>query len=305
MQPPIRITILMATYNGAEHIGAQLASFAAQDHADWDLWVSDDGSTDNTLDIIAAFAAENPDHDIRILKGPQRGAAANFLHLLCHADLPPGHVAISDQDDIWYPQKLSHALAGLHGVEGPAAYSAQSRHVNRTGQPIGKSRIQNGTPSFANALVQNRVAGHCATLNPDALALLRQVGNVDVPFHDWWIYLLVQGAGGSILVSDDVVLDYRQHSANVLGGNQRRFAAVVRILAVLGPTFGSWHRRNLAALETIRGLLTHEASKTLDDWSTAPRFGLRRATAMHKLGLARDRWLDTQFLKIAAVLGRF
>jgi len=149
--PPPRLTILMATFNGADHINAQLASFLTQDHTHWDLWVSDDGSTDGTLELLQAFAAENPDHNVRILNGPQRGAAANFLHLVCHPDLPAGPAALSDQDDVWYPQKLTLALAGLQGVDGPAVYSAQSRHIDETGHPIGKSRIHQGHPSFANA----------------------------------------------------------------------------------------------------------------------------------------------------------
>ena len=55
-----RITILMASYNGAAHIGAQLESLAAQSHRDWRLIVSDDGSSDATCAIVEAFAARLP-----------------------------------------------------------------------------------------------------------------------------------------------------------------------------------------------------------------------------------------------------
>ncbi|SLN61957.1 glycosyltransferase [Pseudooctadecabacter jejudonensis] len=298
------IHVLMATYNGAKHLPDQLASFVTQDHKDWSLWVSDDGSTDETRDIIRAFANAHPDRTVRLLEGPQSGAAANFMSLLCHPDLPNGHVALSDQDDVWYPNKLSHALTTLQGKRGAAIYSAQSRHIDGQGHPIGRSRPHRGQPHFANALVQNRIAGHCAVLTPAALDLVRTVGPVDVPFHDWWLYLLMTGTGAEVLVRPDVVLDYRQHDGNVLGGNQRRLASVKRVLAVLGSTFGKWQAQNLAALETAGPVLLPENQQRLERWQSAPQWGLGRMMVSQQIGMTRDTPLATQLIRLAAALGR-
>lgn len=300
--PPV--TILLASYQGAAHLGAQLDSFAAQDHADWALWVSDDGSRDGTRAIVDRFAAAHPDHDIRLIDGPRRGAAANFLSLLCHPDLPAGHVAISDQDDIWYPHKLSHALMVLSHLDGPAVYSAQSRHISATGATLGLSRVHSGPPSFGNALVQNRVAGHCAVLTPQALALVRAVGPVPVPFHDWWLYLLITGAGGQVTVSPEVVLDYRQHDTNVLGAHRGALAALTRAAMVLGPTWRDWQAANRAALDRAHTHLTPEARALLAALDAAPARGLPRVRAQTRLGITRDRRAATAFLRLAALLGR-
>ena len=154
--PPI--TVLLACYQGAGHLRAQLDSLAAQDHRDWALWVSDDGSTDGTREIVTAFRSAHPGHEIRLLDGPRRGAAANFLSLMCHPDLPETHVALADQDDLWYPHKLDHALRALSHLDGPAVYSAQSRHVAGDGTPLGLSRGHSGPPSFGNALPAPRPA---------------------------------------------------------------------------------------------------------------------------------------------------
>lgn len=299
-----RVTIVMASHNGAAHIAAQLDSIAAQDHADWALWVSDDGSGDDTRAIVQRFARAHPGHDIRLLEGPCLGAAANFLSLLCHPDLPAGFTAISDQDDLWYPGKLRAALGALAGQDGPAVYSAQSRHVDDEGRPIGASRLHRGAPSFGNALVQNRVAGHCAVLTPAALALVRAGGPVTVPFHDWWLYQLITGAGGRVVVSPQVVLDYRQHAGNVLGGNRRRWAALMRAAMVMGPTFGAWMAANRAALETVSPLLTPQARALLQALDSAPRAGPGRARAFGRLGITRDRPEATTLLRVAAFLGR-
>lgn len=307
-KPPVpalpRITLLLASYQGAAHLGAQLDSFAAQDHADWALWVSDDGSTDGTRAIVTGFAAAHPAHEIRLLDGPRRGAAANFLSLLCHPDLPAGPVALSDQDDIWYPHKLSHALMALSHLDGPAVYSAQSRHVGPDGTPLGLSRVHSGAPSFGNALVQNRVAGHCAVLSPQALALVRAAGPVDVPFHDWWLYQLITGAGGHVTVSPEVVLDYRQHGQNVLGAHRGALAGLTRAAMVLGPTWRGWQAANRAALDRARPHLTPEARALLAALDAAPAFGPGRALTQGRLGLTRDRPGATAFLRLAALLGR-
>ena len=120
--PPVRI--LLATWNGAAHLSEQLDSYLAQDHGNWALWVSDDGSDDGTWEILEDFRAAHPDREIRLLRGPGQGAAANFLSLLTHPELPPGPVALSDQDDVWKPCRLSRGLAAVHVDAGPALYGA-------------------------------------------------------------------------------------------------------------------------------------------------------------------------------------
>ena len=101
------VTIVMATRNGAAHLAEQLDSIARQTHADWSLFVSDDGSTDDTKRILADFARSHP---VTVVDGPRKGAAANFLSALCHPDLPLGTIALADQDDIWLPGKLARGL---------------------------------------------------------------------------------------------------------------------------------------------------------------------------------------------------
>ena len=82
LDPVQGVTILMATRNGAVNLGAKLDSFLAQTHPPAQVIVSDDGSRDGTVAMLARFAADHPGLNLRIIKGPQRGAAANFLHLL-------------------------------------------------------------------------------------------------------------------------------------------------------------------------------------------------------------------------------
>lgn len=106
-----KVSIAMATYNGERFLKAQLDSFARQTLLPFELVACDDGSTDNTMDILRQFAAEAA-FPVRIYRNPERlGIRDNFLRALeiCEGDL----VAFSDQDDVWLPEKLAACAAGF------------------------------------------------------------------------------------------------------------------------------------------------------------------------------------------------
>lgn len=300
-----RVTIALCTYNGAAHLEAQLASYLAQTHTAWDLWVSDDGSTDATLDILHAFAKDHGAvHDVRILTGPRAGVAANFIQLLCHPDLPQHPVALSDQDDVWLPEKLALACAEMTG-DDPVLYGAQSISVDVALRPIGQS-IGGGTPSFGNALVQNIVSGHSSMLNPAALKVVRTAGVPQgIPYHDWWLYQLITGVGGTVVVCPDAVLLYRQHASNVMGSHQGVRAMLTRVTQVFGRTFREWITANTRNLRTLETNLTPDAALTLADLeATTARMGPTRLAVFRRHSITRQGKLGTAALYLAVLLGR-
>lgn len=245
-RPAIRI--LLATWNGAAHLSEQLDSYLAQDLPDWALWVSDDGSTDGTWQILEAFRDAHPDREIRLLHGPCHGSAANFLSLLTHPDLPPGPVALSDQDDVWMPHRLSRGLAAVSGYDRAALYGSITIETDPDLVPLPKQKGPLPPPSFHNALVQNVVAGNTVTLNGPALRALRAAGAPDVPYHDWWIYLRLSGIGAHITLDDVPVLYYRQHAHNAIGAHRGAMARLQRVRALVRGTYRDWLRANLSAL---------------------------------------------------------
>lgn len=305
---PPRITIALCTFNGAAHLGAQLQSYVDQSHGDWDLWVSDDGSTDATLDILAAFQRDHgAGRDIRILHGPRAGVAQNFLHLLCHPDLPAQPTALSDQDDVWMPHKLAHAHACLSRAGAtPALYGAQSVHTGRDLTPQGRS-IGGGTPSFGNALVQNIVSGHSATLNAAGLDLVRRAGvPADVPYQDWWLYQLISGAGGQVWVAPDAVLFYRQHGANAMGAHSGIKQRLNRLFSLFGHEFAQWITANTAALSqpAVHALLDADTQATLTALHAAPRAGPGRLRVIRAQRIRRQDRISTLALYLAVLFGR-
>lgn len=300
-----RIAILLCTWNGATHLEAQLASYLAQEGVAWDLWVSDDGSTDGTRQILERFREwHGADRRIVLIDGPGQGATANYLSLIGRPDLPEGPAALSDQDDVWMPHKLARALAGLNGAGPLAIYGAQSLHTDEGLRVIGRSRPPHRQPGFANALAQNVVSGHSLTLSAAARALAARAGVVKVPYHDWWLYQLVAGAGGEVVLDPEAVLYYRQHGGNVMGAHQGRRATAERLSRILSREYAGWIAANTAALGRAASCLTPENRALLAEFGALPPWGPGRAAGLARLGIHRQGRGATTGLWLAAALGR-
>lgn len=215
----LKVAILLGTYQGERYLNAQVESFFAQTHQNWQLWTSDDGSCDQTLSIVAQY------HDTRIMEvlcGPRQGFARNFLSLVNNPTITADYYAYSDQDDIWQADKLARALNFLHQVPGemPALYCSRTTLIDENNQVLGMSKLCRKSPSFANALVQNIASGNTMVFNNATRDVLRNVSHdIDVPYHDWWTYLIISAYGGKIYYDSYPTVAYRQHRDNLIGAN--------------------------------------------------------------------------------------
>ncbi len=119
------VAILLATYNGAAFIGEQLRSLVEQTAGPIDLIISDDGSTDGTIDAVDQAVGEWP----LLLNGPRKGFHENFRHLILHAPLDDDFYAFCDQDDVWQKEKLAAAIAALEALPAdvPGSIAAARR----------------------------------------------------------------------------------------------------------------------------------------------------------------------------------
>ena len=130
-----QVAILMCTKNGAAFLDEQLKSIADQTHANWSLIVSDDGSTDTTVKIIQRFADSHAQKTV-VRNGPAKGVSANFLSLATDPTIDADYFAFSDQDDLWYKDKLQRALTWLTTVPAdvPALYCGRTELVSDDGR---------------------------------------------------------------------------------------------------------------------------------------------------------------------------
>jgi glycosyltransferase involved in cell wall biosynthesis len=259
------VAVLLCSFNGGRYLSPQLDSIAAQVAGDKRLYVSDDGSTDNTLELISNWRVANAALEVQVRPGPGRGHTANFLSLLCDAGIDADYFAYADQDDIWDADKLARALAALKGLEHsrPALYCGRTRSISAAGQPMGLSPLFSRPPGFANALIHNIAGGNTMVMNRAARDIMLQAGVADVVTHDWWTYLLIAGAGGEVIYDAKPCLSYRQHDDNAIGANVGPIKRMRRYLGFLEGNNRNWNRLNIAALEGCTHLLSPENRRLL------------------------------------------
>jgi glycosyltransferase involved in cell wall biosynthesis len=303
------VHVLMATYNGAAHLHEQLRSFEAQTHGDWSLWVSDDGSSDATGRILADYARERPGR-VHIFEGPRRGSAANFLSLMARPELPEGIVALADQDDVWLPHRLERGLEWLSRGDGrPTVYASRTIRVTEDLDHLSPSIDHGRAPVFANALVQNILAGNTLILDGGALRLLRETVpaalEAGVRHHDWWVYLVASGAGARIVIDPEPGVLYRQHEGNHMGAHRDARGALARLQALRGGVWNDWADRNCRALAEVEGVLTPEARALLGRFVEirAETRGIGRARALRAAGIHRQSRSGDVVLAAMAALG--
>jgi len=303
------VAILMGTHNGAKFLPEQLDSLQAQTHQNWVLIVSDDGSTDDTLRILKAFQAKWPNSKLIIKEGPKQGFCANFLSMACNPEIRADYYAFCDQDDVWLPNKLEIALNNIaaHQVHRevtlPYLYCGRTSYVSEKLEPIGISPLFVFPAKFRNALVQSIAGGNTMVFNQEAKQALERVGIVDVPSHDWWLYLLVSGIGGEVYYDQVPQILYRQHNDSIVGENRSFGSRCFRAYTLLRGRFRNWNTKNIEALCVVNGMLTEDNQEILRLFKLMRGAKLiDRFRLMEVCGLYRQTWRGTMTMYLAALL---
>lgn len=308
MNPP-HIVILLATYNGALHLAEQLESLEQQTVDQIDILASDDGSTDATLEILSAAAKKWRKGSFDMVEGPRAGFSENFRSLILRANPDADYFAFCDQDDLWDCDKLDRAIAELADLPAatPGLYGSATRIIDEDGEPDGTSPIMRRPPSFRNALIQSIAGGNTMVVNRTAFWLLVEASR-DVTFvsHDWWAYMIVSGAGGTVIYDPVPHVSYRQHGGNLVGSNASLRARGRRFVRLLRGEFRDWNDCNIAALMKAKPLLSPGSKSTLEGFAasrSAPG-ALRRAISIRRLGLYRQTWQGHVMLFLGMFLGK-
>jgi glycosyltransferase involved in cell wall biosynthesis len=302
------VAILLCTYNGVRFLPLQLASYEAQDFAGWRLFASDDGSADGTRGLLEAFQNKYGAERVSIRQGPRKGFVANFLSLICDAALKADYYALSDQDDVWDSLKLARARQFLMNAadDQPVIYCSRTRLIDERGTDIGLSTYYRKTPHFRNALAQSLASGNTIVMNEKMRRLLMQAGaDVNVPAHDWWIYLLITAVGGRILYDDYPTVAYRMHGSNVIGSNETPAAKMRRARLLWQGRYKGWADMNVAALERVEDLMTVENKATFDLFRRArKKNAVARVCGIIRSGVYRQSRLGDLGLLAAAIAGK-
>ena len=302
------VVVLLCTHNGDLFLKEQIDSIYAQDHRNLTVWVSDDGSEDDTNLILEQYKFLTEKDGFSIRNGPQQGFVANFHSLIFCPDIQADYYAYCDQDDIWEPDKLSRAIAALEDIpnDTPAVYCSRTRVVDEHGKDMSFSPLFKKPPSFANALVQNVGGGNTMVMNNSARELQSACCDSIVVSHDWWAYILTTGAGGTVIYDSYPSVRYRQHDNNMIGSNNDWRSRLFRLRMLLKGRFREWNNINIGALQQVRHLITPENQVILDIFCTARnRWLIPRIWGVIRSGVYRQTFLGNLGLIAAAVWKKF
>jgi len=302
-----QVAILMCTKDGAAFLDQQLKSIADQTHTNWVLLVSDDGSTDETREILRHFA-ETHHQTIIIRNGPGKGVCANFLSLAIDPTIDADYFAFCDQDDIWHEDKIQRALSWLATFPGdmPGLYCGRTELMSIAAGSYSFSPLFTRPPTFRNALVQSLGGGNTMVFNRATKKLLEFVGTIDVVLHDWWLYQLVSAADGRVHYDPQPMLKYRQHPDNLIGSNLGWRAGLVRLRMMLHGRFRDWNATNIAALRRLPDQLIRPGNREVLELFAKARSAsfLKRLYYLRQSGVYRQTLLGNIGLFAAAILKR-
>lgn len=298
----------MAVFEDTRFLTEQFSSIRNQDHEDIEVWVSRDCDGERMRTILAdqtsAFGADR----FFVLKGPEEGSARNFLSMVLNPDIQADFFAYSDQDDIWERDKLSRAIAELELVPRtiPALYGSRTHLIDGKGRSVGLFPFHGREPSFRNALVQNIASGHTMVMNRAAREVLVASGITDVPFHDWWTYLIITGIAGRVFYDLSPTVRYRQHDRNLTGAPPKHVRGCLhRVQRIIDGHVQRANRSNIRALQEVRSLLTPKNRKILDLYcKVTGSSSLARLEGLWNSGVYRQSYLGNLGLLAAVTLNK-
>lgn len=200
------ISVCLATYNGQQDVEKQVRSILPQLGVSDEIIVSDDGSTDKTINILKDLK----DSRIRIVQNQLRkGPVGNFENALRESK---GEVIfLCDQDDIWFDEKISkhleeHMVNDL--VISDAIVVDESQNVIYSSF-FSQRKSKKG---LLNNLLRNSYIGCCTSFNRKILDKALPFPS-DIHMHDWWIGLIAE-VSGKVTFLNEPLMYYRRHSNN-------------------------------------------------------------------------------------------
>lgn len=211
------ISVCIATYNGEKYIQEQLASILPQLGRDDEVIISDDGSTDNTLNAIMALSDER----IKIKNGPRRHSPIwNFENALKQAK--GEYIFLADQDDVWKPNKVEVCMRWMQIYDCVISDAeVTDSALNMTASSLYKM-LHVRTGKLYNACWKNGYTGCCMAFRRSILKLALPFP-ADIPMHDIWIGNLAAFHYRVKFVDDKLIYFRRHNDTNSCNGKGSRY----------------------------------------------------------------------------------
>jgi glycosyltransferase involved in cell wall biosynthesis len=219
------VSVAICTFNGAVHLREQLQSIRRQTRPPDEIVIGDDGSTDDTLKLVHAWASDESVARVRILPAQERlGVTRNFERTIaaCTGDV----VALCDQDDVWEVDRIERQVEALRHRATVSLTFSDALLVGSTGENLGRTMFQSirfsrseqaaidAGGAFETLLKRNVVTGATTMIR-------RELFDLSAPFppewiHDEWL-AIIGAATGDVGCTSEALIQYRQHAHNEIG----------------------------------------------------------------------------------------
>lgn len=253
------VSVVMCTYNGAPYIKEQLESIMSQTHTHLEVIIMDDGSTDNTCEIIKQIM--RCDQRISLyINETNLGYVKNFEKGISYAT--GYYIALSDQDDWWFPQKIERLLKNHNQVDITYHDSMfVDSELNSLGYRFSDKKNMLSSATAIPFLFNNCVSGHACMITKDLFEEARPFPVGAIP-HDWWLAFCASERNGIKYINEPLV-KYRSHDNNALLGNGKTKKTKEQ------KVMDRRHRMRTFHKKTKKGTKTHGLTLSLDKhyWS--------------------------------------
>lgn len=216
MNGKIRISVCLASYNGAKYIKEQIQSILSQLGTDDELIVSDDGSTDGTLDVVSSF----DDGRIKVYhNSAPHGVSMNFNNAIYHSS---GDVVfLSDQDDIWIDGKVKRCVEALKDSD-MVVHNAELVDSNNSDMGKDYFSLYRVSTKFWNNWWRSAFLGSCMAFRRESLMRFMPCPNHPIILHDYWLFMsMVFNHKRIACITTPPLIRYRRHEGTVTGSGEK------------------------------------------------------------------------------------
>lgn len=263
-----KVGILLATYNGEKYIKEQLDSIINQTYKDWVIYISDDHSTDNTMNIILEYQKIYKDK-IVILENKNKLSSAkmNFRNLFEKVE-NLDYYMFCDQDDVWDKEKIKKLLYSIHEEEKkdsdlPILAYSDLKIVDEKLNVINESLVRYENKFLPerkmlnHILIENYFPGCAIIFNNKLKNKVKDIYS-ESEMHDWWLTLVAAFCGKIVYIDEPLHL-YRQHTNNTIGAKKdkniiQRYLIRVKKLFKFNDMHGTWQKYQQVVLKQAEEL---------------------------------------------------
>ena len=254
------VAVLLCTYNGDKYLPDLLKSLTLQRKVQLKLFVIDDHSTDNSLEIL-----KKSNLKIKLfLNEGERDPVKNFMKLIKLTSDEFDYYCFCDQDDYWLKNKLIYSIYKLNKYKA-SLLGSRTFYTDKYLKVTGTSIFFKKKPSLRNALVQSIAGGNTMTRTKKFHQELQLHRIYNPASHDWYLYQFCTYFNYKFIYNTRPVLLYRQHENNFVGSNVGFYNIVKRIIMGLKGQYKRWHEINLLHLDSFKKYKHSKVSESIID----------------------------------------